>query len=170
MIRMSKEEIKKRYGLRANSQEKMLKMLCMISLFDWEFPMFDQIDEFFKTQPRTAIECFDEIWKADDALIVLDCANAIKENEHIFLETRSGYDEVKPYVKESWSDIFKIESRPFPNYDELSNKYYKMSDKVAGTELEQYLEKPTIPYMNVLTVTEVGRILYSALRAIENQL
>ena len=152
MIRMSKEEIKKRYGLRANSQEKMLKMLCMISLFDWEFPMFDQIDEFFKTQPRTAIECFDEIWKADD------------------LETRSGYDEVKPYVKESWSDIFKIESRPFPNYDELSNKYYKMSDKVAGTELEQYLEKPTIPYMNVLTVTEEGRILYSALRAIENQL
>lgn len=45
-----------------------------------------------------------------------------------------------------------------------------MSDKVAGTELEQYLEKPTIPYMNVLTVTEEGRILYSALRAIENQL
>ena len=55
---MSKEEIKKRYGLRANSQEKMLKMLCMISLFDWEFPMFDQIDEFFKTQPRTAIVKF----------------------------------------------------------------------------------------------------------------
>ena len=170
MIRMSKEEIKKRYGLREGNQEKMLKMLCMISLFDWEFPMFDQIDEFFKTQPRTAIECFDEIWKADDALIVLDCANAIKENEHIFLETRSGYDEVKPYVKESWSDIFNFVSGPFPNYDELSNNYYKMSDKVAGTELEQYLEKPTIPYMNVLTVTEEGRILYSALRAIENQL
>lgn len=170
MIRMSKEEIKKRYGLREGNQEKMLKMLCMISLFDWEFPMFDQIDEFFKTQPRTAIECFDKIWKADDALEVLDSTNAIKENEHIFLEKRSGYDEVKPYIKDSWSDIFKIESRPFPNYDELSNKYYKMSDKVAGTELEQYLEKPTIPYMNVLTVTEEGRILYSALRAIENQL
>lgn len=112
MIRMSKEEIKKRYGLREGNQEKMLKMLCMISLFDWEFPMFDQIDEFFKTQPRTAIECFDKIWKADDALEVLDCTNAIKENEHIFLEKRSGYDEVKPYIKDSWSDIFKIESRP----------------------------------------------------------
>ena len=83
MIRMSKEEIKKRYGLREGDQEKMLKMLCMISLFDWEFPMFDQIDEFFKTQPRTAIECFDEIWKADDVIVVLDCANAIKENEHM---------------------------------------------------------------------------------------
>lgn len=45
MIRMGKEEIKKRYGLREGNQEKMLKMLCMISLFDWEFPMFDQIDE-----------------------------------------------------------------------------------------------------------------------------
>ena len=77
---------------------------------------------------------------------------------------------MKPYVKESWSDIFKIESRPFPNYDELSNKYYKMSDKVAGTELEKYLEKPTILYMNVLTVTDAGKILYSALRAIEKQL
>ena len=105
MIRMSKEEIKKRYGLREGNQEKMLKMLCMISLFDWEFPMFDQIDEFFKTQPRTAIECFDKIWKADDALEVLDCTNAIKENEHIFLEKRSGYDEVKPYIKDSWSAV-----------------------------------------------------------------
>ena len=45
-----------------------------------------------------------------------------------------------------------------------------MSDKVAGTELEKYLEKPTIPYMNVLTVTDAGKILYSALRAIEKHL
>lgn len=39
MIRMSKEEIKKRYGLREGNQEKMWRMLCMISLFDWEFPI-----------------------------------------------------------------------------------------------------------------------------------
>ena len=45
-----------------------------------------------------------------------------------------------------------------------------MSEKVAGTEFEKYLEKPTIPYMNVLTVTDAGRVLYSALRAIEKQL
>lgn len=38
MIRMSKEEIKKRYGLREGNQEKMLKMLCMISLFGLGIP------------------------------------------------------------------------------------------------------------------------------------
>lgn len=170
MIRMDREEIKKKYGLRGNEPDGMFQMLFMMKLLNWEFPMFDQVDEFFKTQPQTAIEYLNKIWGTKDVHRILWCSESIKIKKHIFLIENCGSDEEKYAVKDSWNNIFKMELRPFPDYDELLNKYYEKLYRFEGTELEKCLEKPTIQYMHILTVTDEGRVLYDALRTMKKQM